>query len=257
MTTTPNFEVTHLEDNQDNKETAINAGWDRFDRRLSSVLTHNMSSDADYVLDTTDPALEHLYYLIRITDTGGVLSGKRVIQFPANKGPYVFHNLTAFDLDARVGGAGGLVTLGTGTLNGIYNDGTDMLLSAGAGGTPSATFSMDFPIFLGGRPQGPAGTNEALRLPFTKNYRFPQDLVGSRGTALYGADAGGSGATFTFLKNSVAFATATFAAGASTPTFVCAANTDFSAGDVFSCDVPNPADPALRNVGFHLAITRL
>lgn len=253
MTTTSNFEITHLDPQQSGKEATINDAWNRIDDRMSGMLVHNMTADADYSLDTTNPAYEHQNYLIRITDTGVLLTTTRVIQFPANLGPYAFHNLTAQTLQARVGGAGGLVNLGTGTVNGIYSDGTDMILRAGAGGSPSTSAPYDFTMFFGGIPT-PTATNELLRIPFTRAVDFPINLPNSKGEAKVSASAS---TTFTFKKNGVAFATANFAIAATSATFVCASTTSFVAGDIFTCDAPGSADASLSNVGFSLATTRL
>lgn len=250
MTTTANFELVQLDTQQTAKEATINDAWALLDQRLADCFIHNMAADADYVLDTTDPANEHQYYLIRITDTGALLSTARTIQFPANKGPYVFHNLTAFDLNARVGGAGGFVTVGSGTLNTIYSDGTDMILTNGAGGAPVTTVPYDFKMFFAGRPDD---ATEILRIPFTRSVLFPLGMPLSQGAAQVAAAAS---TTFTFLRNGVPFATANFAAAATTATFVQAANVTFLAGDVFTVNSPTQ-DVTLSNVGFTLASTRL
>lgn len=253
MTTTANFEITHLDLNQSAKETTINDAWNRIDDRMAGMLVHNMASDADYILDTTSPAFEHQNYLIRITDTGVLLTTTRVIQFPANLGPYAFHNQTAQTLQARVGGAGGVVSLGPATINGIYSDGTDMILRAGSGGAASTAVPYDFTFFFGGIPT-PTATSELLRIPFTRAVDFPINLPNSKGSAKVSATAS---TTFTFKKNGTAFATANFAIAASVATFTCAATTSFVAGDVFTCDAPGSADASLANVGFSLATTRL
>lgn len=248
MTTTANFEIEHLDPSQVDKETTVNAAWDRIDQRLADVLTHDMASDADYVLDT-GVADEHQYLMIRITDTSVFLSTTRTIQFPANRGMYIFHNLTAQDLNARVGGAGGSVACGSGTLNLIVSDGTDMLFAAGSGGSPSTGLAYDFSFFLGGLP---AASSEVIRIPFTRSVTFPQDLPASEGSAAVAATAS---TTFTFKKNGVAFATMNFAAAASVATFTQASDTTFAAGDIFTVDSP-ASDLSLSNVGVTLAVTR-
>lgn len=248
MTTTANFEIEHLDPSQTGKETTVNDAWDRIDQRLSEVLIHNMASDADYTLDT-GVADEHQYLMIRITDTSVFLSTSRAIQFPANRGLYIFHNLTAQDLNARVGGAGGSVTCGSGTLNIIVSDGTDMLFAAGSGGSPSTGLAYDFSFFLGGLP---ASSAEVIRIPFTRSVTFPQNLPNSEGSAKVAATAS---TTFTFKKNGSAFATMNFAISAALATFTQASDTTFIAGDVFTVDSP-ASDVSLSNVGVTLAVTR-
>lgn len=252
MTTTSNFEITHLDASQTGKEATINAAWNRIDKRLAGVLIHNMTLDANYVLDTTSPAYEHQNYLIRITDTGTLLSTSRVIQFPANKGPYVLDNRTAFTLNARVGGAGGFVACASSTLNRIFSDGTDMLLTAGAGPQSVVAVPYDFTFFLGGIPTPFSGL-ELLRIPLTRSIIFPSALTLSKGKALVSATAE---TVFSFKKNGTTFATATFAIAATTPVFACATDTTFIAGDIFTCDGPASIDLSLANIGFSLATTR-
>lgn len=249
MTTTANFEITHLSSSQTDKEITVNDGWDRIDSRMADSLVHNMTADADYVLDTSNPAYEHQHLLIRITDTNPFLSTTRTIQFPANKGFYIFHNLTAQDLNARVGASGGSVTCGAGTLNLIVSDGTDMLLGAGSGGTPGTGTVYDFSFFLGGLP---ASLAEVIRIPFTRSVTFPQNLPNSEGSAKVAATAA---KTFTFKKNGSSFATMDFAAAASVATFTQASDTTFIAGDIFTVDSPS-SDVSLSNVGVTLAVTR-
>lgn len=244
MTTTANFEIEHVDPSQSGKETTINAAWTRIDDRLAELLVHNMASDADYVINTG--AAEHQNLLIRITDTGALLSTKRTIQFPANKGLYILHNLTAFDLDARVGGAGGAVTCGSATLNLIVSDGTDMLLGAGAGGAAAAGVPYDFTFFFSGIPPS---ASEAIRIPFTREITFPDGLPLSLGKAAVAATAS---TTFTFKRNGTSFGTANFAIAASTATFTMAGDEVFAAGDVFTVDTPT-SDASLSNVGFALA----
>jgi hypothetical protein len=57
-----------------------------------------------------------------------------------------------------------------------------------------------------------------------------------------------SSSVFSLQKNGVQFATVTFAASGTVGTFVCASDTVFSAGDIFTVITPNPRDATLANV---------
>lgn len=82
---------------------------------------------------------------------------------------------------------------------------------------------------------------------------FPQNLTASRATADVAATAS---AVFSLQKNGVEFATITFAMGATTGTFVCAADTTFSAGDIFTVVAPNPRDTTLAGVALTIVVSR-
>jgi len=60
--------------------------------------------------------------------------------------------------------------------------------------------------------------------------------------------AAAASAVFSIRKNGVQFATMTFALGATSATFVCASDTAFAAGDIFTIIAPDPRDATLAGV---------
>lgn len=74
---------------------------------------------------------------------------------------------------------------------------------------------------------------------------FYAGLTDSRADADVAATAS---AVFSIRKNGVQFATITFAIGATTGTFACAADTAFAVGDVLTIFAPSPRDATLSGV---------
>lgn len=253
MTQTSNFQLVHLSDSQSGKETTVNSAFDRLDRRLAQTLTHNFTSDANYTLVTTSPTFQHLYYGYRFTDSGGLLSTTREVRFPANKGAFAIRNETLVNLNVRVGGSGGGVVVGPGIAAHLYNDGSSMLLIAGAAVTGTSSAPYDLPVFIGGKPAGSEGI-EIVR-PFTRTVLFPTQpgLLPYRGTALQAATAS---TVLKLRKNGTSFCTITYGAGSNTPTFTQASDVTFTAGDILTVTGPVSQDATLANVAFTLPTTR-
>lgn len=92
--------------------------------------------------------------------------------------------------------------------------------------------------------------NEFLgQINVTRNIRFEQNLPGATGSCLTApADANQS---LTLKKNGVSFATVDYAqTTGTTATFTCAADTDFTSGDVISLWAPAVADSAWADISF-------
>lgn len=137
MTQTTNFKIDHLDANQNQPEVTVNAGFDTFDRVGGSVLTHPMASDADYTLATGSSPPEWLYSVVRVTDTGAVLTTGRNIVVPGQPKPYVFHNDTAQILKIKT--ATGLgVPVAAAKVAMVHSDGTDVFRIT-ADETPQST----------------------------------------------------------------------------------------------------------------------
>lgn len=124
------------------------SGWgEQMDANLQTVgaaaagrLTVELTTDADYTLDTTATPAEHRHAFITITDPGDVLTAPRAIIFPAEPAPAtLLANATAQPLTARVAGGSG-VEVPPGERAYIYYDGEDMARmpgGEGGGGGPS------------------------------------------------------------------------------------------------------------------------
>ena len=242
MTTTTNLEITHLATSQVEKETAVNNGFNILDAVLGDQFTHNMASDADYTL----AAGEEVALLIKITDSGVVLTTGRNIVLPNNNRLYIVENATAQTLTFKTA-AGTGVAVATTVRALIYCDGTNVIEVVGIA---EGEVAYDVAFYISGSP---AGSAEVLRIPMTRAVRFPASMTGSDGDA--GAAATAS-TTFTFRKNGSSFATANFAASATAPTWTAATATDFAIGDVLTVDAPASADATLANIGFNLKGTR-
>ena len=100
---------------------------------------------------------------------------------------------------------------------------------------------------------GRAISGEVLwRTKFTTTVQFPENLLNSQGDTQVAATAD---ATYSIHKNGVEFATVTFAAGETEPTFAGDA-TIFNAGDILTVHAPNPQDETLSDTtititGYH------
>ena len=87
----------------DANDTPLGYTWDyvsgvndfTFSQSDAYLLTHNMTSNADYTLSVVTTPEEWEYSTIKITDTGVVLTGAKNIIVPLNKKSYIFINTTA------------------------------------------------------------------------------------------------------------------------------------------------------------------
>lgn len=103
-------------------------------------------------------------------------------------------------------------------------------------------------------PGVPSASAKVLRIPVARAVTFPDDFAGAYGKA--SAAATGSTA-FDVQKNGASVGTITFAAAATTATFVTSGTTVvLAAGDVLSIIAPVSPDATLADVGFVLAGTR-
>ena len=104
-------------------------------------------------------------------------------------------------------------------------------------------------------PGVPSASAKIVRTPVARVVTFPANFSGAYGKASANATAS---AAFDVQKNGASVGTITFAAGASTATFVTAGGTTVvtAAGDVMMIVAPVTADTTLADVGFVLAGTR-
>ena len=248
MTTTTNLELVHMEALQDDKDVVVNAALDGMDGSIAGMLTHNMTSDADYTINkTTD---EHLNLVLQITDSGANLSANRNIIVPDLGHMYVAWNNTGggFSLVFKTASGTG-ITVADGEKKLVYSDATNVQFVSGL---QSLEYPVDISLFKAVKP-----TNAELIFVYVcvRQTEFPASLTGSKGVANVAANAS---ATFDFKKNGgTAFATANFAAAATVATFTAASSTTFNVGDILTVIAPATADTTLSDIGFTLKVSNL
>lgn len=92
MTTTTNKEAPHWTASQNQPDVTVNSAMDVWDDSVAGMFTHDMTSDANYTLLST----EWQYKVIEITDTNPFLSAARDILLPNdNLGIFYFYNNTS------------------------------------------------------------------------------------------------------------------------------------------------------------------
>jgi len=131
MTTTTNLELIELESSLAEPEIILNDSLELVDRTLAGILTHNMTSDADYTLSTATNLREWLYAVTKITDTSTNLTTTRNIIVPTNTKIYIFVNATAQSLVLKTS-AGTGITVATNKTQYLYCDGTNVEAIAAA-----------------------------------------------------------------------------------------------------------------------------
>nr|CAX84103.1 conserved uncharacterized protein [uncultured bacterium] len=241
MSQTANLAIEHIATNQYQKEVTANTAFDALDGALAGKLEVGLA-DADVVLSAAE-ALEHM--VLRAT---GTLTQTCAIVVPTNTKLYaVLHDADGGVNVAIRTAAGSGVTLAPGERAVVYCDGTNVVEVLRAAPTGVAAAPFDVGCSFNGMPGASA---VLLRLPMVRAVTFPADMAGSRGIAGTAATAS---ATFDLRRNGAAFATMTFAAGASTATFAAASETAFVAGDLLSITSPATPDTTLSDLGLVLA----
>lgn len=124
---TANLNLEYLAQNQNSPEVTINEGFDRLDAAISGLLTHEMTADADYTLDTVPEPPEWMNFTIQITDSPATLTAARNIIVPNEVKFYLFQNDTAQTLTIKTSaGTGVAVIAGERAL--VRCDGTNVVL---------------------------------------------------------------------------------------------------------------------------------
>jgi len=109
------------------------------------------------------------------------------------------------------------------------------------------------PAYVSGSWSGsPAASQIIERYIFATPVNFPAGLAGSYGGA---ATAATSTATFSIQRNGTAIGTMTFAAAATTASFIMTSATSFAAGDVLTITAPATPDATLANLAWTLSGT--
>lgn len=99
----------------------------------------------------------------------------------------------------------------------------------------------------------PASGEIVLKFVSPKTMTFFATMVDSFGNATVAATAS---AVYSICKNGTQFATATFAVAGTAPTFTCATNAVFAAGDILTMVAPSPRDATLSGIGITLTAYR-
>jgi hypothetical protein len=127
--------MSDFSEGQDNPDTNINNFRYAVEGLAAGVLVHDMASDADYTLATTgDYPREWQNHVIKITDTGVVLTTGRNIIVPDNVRAYMFVNDTAQSLTLKRS-AGTGIAVATGNWAMLYCDGTNVVRLTGDAST--------------------------------------------------------------------------------------------------------------------------
>ena len=254
MATSDYRTITLLDADQTAKEAAVNTAINNLARGLAGRLVHNMASDANYTLNTSNDEDEFIY--IEITDTGTVLTAARDIICPAEEATFIFYNNTGspgFDLTLKTA-AGVGVTAQSGERLLMYCDGTNVVEIAGVSG-----FSMpyDISLFASGSPTA----SEVLGvLLVTRAFTIDASFTGSAARCETVPADSPTTATFNLQKNGVNFATVSFATGANAGTISMtaspAAAVSFAASDRLSWVGPATPDSAQADISLTIKATR-
>ena len=123
--TTSVLDLPEIDESQASKYLTHNQALAILDA-YAGLLTHNMSSNADYTLSTAGIPAEWQYGTVRITDTGVVLSAAKNIVAPGNAKAYVFVNATAQTLTLKTPSGTG-IAVATGKTAILRCDGTNIV----------------------------------------------------------------------------------------------------------------------------------
>jgi len=247
MTMTTNLGLVLLETGQVDKEVVVNDALDILDSVLAGTITHNMSSDNDYTINTATD--EQLNLCIKITDTGNLITANRNIILPDNQQLHIAWNNTGGGWSLvfkTLSGTG--VTVADGEKKLIFSDGVNIQFAAGLQ-------SLEYPVDIFHFNPGVTTNSQLVFLyPITRMTEFPVNLSGSQCLANTAATAS---TVFSLKKNGTEFATITFAIAGTVATFVAASATTLSPGDYISLVAPATADATLADIGFTFKVSNL
>jgi hypothetical protein len=132
MGSSPNLNITHIAEAQNNKYITANAATDALDEALCGLLAVAVP-DADVTLSASQ-ALGNMVFVC-----SGALSANRNLIVPANKKPYIVANATTGGYTITVKMASGTGVAIASGYNLVYCDGTNV--DAIAGGGAGANFA--------------------------------------------------------------------------------------------------------------------
>jgi len=240
MSISTNLGITLIEVAQADKEGAINNAINALDTSLSARLVHNMTSDANYTLNTgTD---EHYNLILEITDTGNLLTTGRNIILPNLTQAHIVKNSTTKTLTFKTVSGSGVAVLAS-AIELVYSNGTNIeaISTLSSTGLPH-----DLHLFF----PGIQGASAYIGfITFMRTVTYSVGLPGSYCKALTAAT---SSSVFYMEKDGVQFGTFTFAAGATVATFSMASNTTFNSGNTFTIVAPATPDATLAGISLNL-----
>ena len=243
MTTTPNLELTYMAANQNDKEVVYNDSLDKLDKQLAGLLIINTDTDANITLTS----VQNEYLVLKITDTGSALTTARDIIVPTINRLHVAWNNTGggYALTFKTA-AGSGISVGDGEKKLIYCDGINVEQLAGL---QTGEYPLDIQLFSKGVG---IGADIIYYMPLTRTTIFPIDLANSYAEAAIAANAS---TVYSVKKNGTEFATVTFAASATSATFIASTATSFSPGDILEIHTPATADTNLADIGFNFKVS--
>lgn len=247
MTTTTNLGMILMETGQVDKEVVLNDALTILDSVLAGTAVHNMTSNADYTINTA--ADEHLNLAIKITDTSTLVTANKNIILPDNKQLHIAWNSmgNGYSLVFKTLSGSG-VTVADGEKKLIFSDGTNIQFAAGLQ-------SLEYPVDIYYFEPGVTTNSQLVFLyPITRQTEFPVNLSGSKVIANTAATAS---TVFSLTKNGTQFTTITFAAAGTVATFVAASATTLSPGDYLTLVAPATADTTLADIGFTFKVSNL
>lgn len=110
--TTPILQIDEITVSQASKYATANTAFRELEAAICGLLTHDMTSDADYTLTTTGSPEQWHYGTIAITDTSVWLTTGRNIIIPASREAYArtwtFSNQTAQTLTLKTASGTGI-----------------------------------------------------------------------------------------------------------------------------------------------------
>ncbi len=226
MPTTPNLNLTHIEESQNQKEVTANEAFDGLDKALAGheTVDFDFPSDANY---TPAPADARGSLSFDVVSTFGSLTVTRDLIVPSTAKLYIIVNSTTGGKAINVttsGGTGIIVENGARRL--LYCDGTNVVASGGD------------PFDVGGFVAGVPGISQMVwKVVFTRNASFPDDFAGSEGHL---ETAPTAALSIDIQKNSSSIGSMNFAISATTATFLTTGGTaeTFVPGDTLELHTP-------------------
>lgn len=268
MSVTPILAIPQVAPNQNQKESTINTGLSILEAAMNDSTSIDMSV-GDYLLTGAD--YNRNFHLIFSGQTQA-----RVAEVPANVRWFAATNQGAHNITIRIDGqAFAGVTVEPGSTVLYVSTGTAIVaVTAGVSTifnlsdvdgsqTPSAgqTLVWDGARFIAGdRPadiavdvRGAPAANEVItRRVFARSVQIPTSFILSQGVA---ATAATAATDFDVRVNGASVGSISFAAAASTATFVSAASITIASGDVLEIVAPASPDATLADINLALWAT--
>ena len=235
---TSNLGIVYVSASQADKEGTINTGLDKLDGAIAGRLAHNMASDADYTLTTT----ENLNMILDIQDSGVVLTTTRSIILASNTQMHIVVNNTAEIIQFKLSTGTG-ASIQPGVMDIVYSDGTNV---EAVGGISDSGHPYELTYYFPGKPGAAALLAKTI---MTQTVELASGLTGSYCTSEIASTATKS---FDIKKNGSSVGTIDFAAAATTATFTFSTGTTFNAGDDIKIEGPAIQDTTLSDISLSI-----